>query len=732
MAYQVKFTETTNPAKPSLTVAEQSLNSETSLVFPGKNYAGYAPVLAENFLHLLENFAKNTSPPNPVQGQLWYDNSPQVNLLKVFDGTGWTPAGTVKKAETAPLVVSSIKGDLWVDTVNQQLYVYSGSNWLLIGPQFSAGLKTGPDIETITDTSNTDHNVISMYSENTRIAIISKVGFTPKTAIVGFSTINPGMNLSFTTGTTGTASTQYWGTSEKATALVVDGRTIEAANFLRGDADAKTSVSNIPLNIRNNGGLGIGSDLSFSLSTDANSTIFYSKTSGNYFEFKLNNSGTTVTAVHIDANGYVGVGPNNTNPQQALDVAGNIITDGDLIVQGTTDADIPGRGSIATDGGLSVAKRSQFGGDVSINGGLHFTHLDTNGDPTAGTVIQPSSVAATDLYDIGTSTKRFRNIYAQSFVGNFNGSFTGSLAGNISGSAANLASPTIFKIRGDVATSLDVTFDGQLQQEGSPSGTQIFNTVVTADLISNKTISTDSFLDDTLLVYRQSTLSLKQVSKRSFISNIPIVPIGAIFPYAGTSLPAGYLFCDGSEVRIGDYSELYARIGYAYKTPALLIGRGTFALPDLRGRFPLGRDNMDNTNLVPATDDPTIQIPAGGGSANRVTDITADILGAGTGDPGETTYREYVTLETKNLPEHKHNLSTAAGQYYAVGIPGALTDLNADPEFGLPINRTGSGYGLKNSGAVIPEPSNTPVGEAFNIMNPYLTINYIIFTGVIQ
>ena len=97
MPYQVKFTETTNPAKPSLTVSDQSLNQETSLVFPGKNYAGYGPVIAENFLHLLENFAKNSAPSNPVRGQLWYDNSAGVNLLKVFDGTGWSPASTVKK-----------------------------------------------------------------------------------------------------------------------------------------------------------------------------------------------------------------------------------------------------------------------------------------------------------------------------------------------------------------------------------------------------------------------------------------------------------------------------------------------------------------------------------------------------------------------------------------------------------------------------------------------------------
>jgi microcystin-dependent protein len=140
---------------------------------------------------------------------------------------------------------------------------------------------------------------------------------------------------------------------------------------------------------------------------------------------------------------------------------------------------------------------------------------------------------------------------------------------------------------------------------------------------------------------------------------------------------------------------------------------------------------MDNINEVPALDDATKPIPAGGGSANRVTDIVADTIGAGTGDPGSSTYREYITLQTKNLPDHKHNLSTAAGQYYAVGIPGAAADGSADKEFGLPINRTGSGSGITNSGAVIPQPSNTPVGEAFNIMNPYLTINYIIFTGVI-
>lgn len=718
MPYQVKFTETTNPAKPSLTVSDQSLNQETSLVFPGKNYAGYGPVIAENFLHLLENFAKNSAPSNPVQGQLWYDNSAGVNLLKVFDGTGWTPAGTVKKSDSEPSVSSSLNGDLWVDTANQQLYVYSGSNWLLIGPQFSSGLRTGPDIETIIDTSNVSHNVVTVYSENSRIAIVSKAAFTPKTSIAGFSTIGQGFNLSTIDANSTTAPTKFWGTTSQADALVVNGATIPASSFLRSD---KESTTNFTLNVRNNGGIGIGSDLSFSISTEVNSTVLYSKTSGNYIEFKLNNAGTPVTALHIDANGFLGVGPDNTNPQAELDVAGDIITDGNLIVQGDTDASVLGVGSITTNGGLSVNKQSQFGGDVSINGGIHFNNLDGNGDPIAGTIIQPSSDDATDLYDLGTATRRFRNIYAQSFVGSFNGAFTGSLAGNISGSAAKLASPTYFRIRGDLDSTADIVFDGQNPQVGSPSGYQIFQTTVSQNIIANKTTTEDSFLTDTLLVYRTG-LGLRQVSKQTFVKNIPLVPIGAMFPYAGPTAPAGYLLCDGTEVKIGDFSELFGVIGYTYKTPSLLIGKATFALPDFRGRFGLGRDNMDNARTVPDKDDPTVLVPAGGGSANRVTDIVADTLGIGTGDAGS---REYVTLELRNIPDHKHNLNSGNAQYYAAGLPGAGADPAADPGLGMPLTSTGSG--LRNSGNMI----SSQVGQPFNSMNPYLTVNYIIFTGVL-
>lgn len=724
MAYQVKYTETTNPAKPSITVEDQTLNTETSVTFVGKNYAGYAPVIAENFLHLLENFARNTAPGTqtgdgqPVEGQIWYDNSPGVTLLKVYDGTSWKEVGSVKKigksalSGGSPAASNSIKGDLWVDTDNQQLYLYSGSSWLLVGPQYSAGLKTGPQIETLVDTDNIERSVLTLYAEDQRIAIISNVAFTPKVTTYGFTSINKGVNLTSVDTSSTTTPTKFWGVASQADALVVSGEVVQASNFLRTDKSSG-STSNVPINIRNDSGLTIGSDLSFNIGADVNSTVFYSKSSGNSINIRVTNEGTTLTAVHIAANSNVGIGPNNTNPTEALDVAGNIISDGTIKSLSSTDSTSITTGSIVTSGGLGVSKSATIGGDVKTYGKIYVNNLNDVGVEIPGAVILPGSDAATSLYDIGSATRKFRNIYADSFVGNFSGTFTGPVNGSISGSAAKLASPTVFRIRGDASSEgFDVSFDGQTE-----TGSVTFQTSITQDLITSKTAVTNSLPEDLLLVYRAGA-GLRKTTKESFISNIPTIPVGAILPYAGTTPPAGYLLCDGSEVLISRYRLLFAAIGYAYKTPSLLQGLGTFALPDLRGRFPLGRDNMDNGLQVPSKDSESVLIDAGGGSANRVTDVVADTLGAGAGF-------ESRTLEVRNLPDHKHNLNSGNDQYYASGRPGAAPDANAIAGYGMPATSTGSG--LPNSGGLLSATSSFPVPT----MNPYLTINYIIFTGVL-
>ena len=41
-------------------------------------------------------------------------------------------------------------------------------------------------------------------------------------------------------------------------------------------------------------------------------------------------------------------------------------------------------------------------------------------------------------------------------------------------------------------------------------------------------------------------------------------PVGCIFPFAGTNLPAGYILCNGASYKVADYPDLYAVIGNTY------------------------------------------------------------------------------------------------------------------------------------------------------------------------
>ena len=143
MSYTIPFTDTAIHPTP-ITVEDQTLNTaDTSLTFVGKNYPGYSQAIGSNFVHMLENFASASAPSNPIQGQLWYDTgtsfSPTRPQLKIYDGTKWTESGNIKKGTVQPSAVNSVIGDLWVDISAQQLYLFTGATWVLVGPQFSDG-----------------------------------------------------------------------------------------------------------------------------------------------------------------------------------------------------------------------------------------------------------------------------------------------------------------------------------------------------------------------------------------------------------------------------------------------------------------------------------------------------------------------------------------------------------------------------------------------------------------
>ena len=685
MSYTINYTDSVN--KGTITVEDGVLNEETSLQIPGRNSTNYGTAIGENFLHLLENFANSSAPSRPVEGQLWYDNTDGVDQLKIYDGTNWVASGGLKKAASQPAVANSNAGDLWVNTEAQQLYLFTGSGWVLVGPEFSDGLLTGTQADSIVGTDDNTYSVLTIKIQDQIIAIISKQAFVPKTAIPGFRTgLNAGFNLS-DEPLVGTEAIKYYGTAQKAEALVVGGNTIPASSFLRGDQQS-TTVS--PIIIQNNEGIKIGAEGQLSVVIDSNNSgIIQQNRDGSSIDFKLISGQTNPTVMRIDSEGFVGI--NNVAPEEELDVKGDVRIGrregqpetGILRIEGNDNATSANTGSLQTNGGIAVARDLWVEGNINLKGIL-----------TSGSNIVPEE---NNIYNIGSTSAQFDNMYANTFIGNLQGNVSGTVSGR-AGSADKLTSATTFGVSGDVETN-SFEFDGQ-----TGGTTKTFNIQIANSFISNKDVVYDAGnADELLLNVTTGSTGVYRITKRNFLKTIPLLPAGVIMPFGATEVPNGWLLCDGSEIRKSDYTELWNAIQHNFKDPSLLSDSGvnTFALPDMRGRFPLGLDNI------------------GGTPANRVTDLAADSIGGNLGT-------EKKNIGVENLPEHEHDLEGDSGtQYYGVrvgsGQPADDDAITLTIEPGL-----GGTQGLASSGGV---KTTSTLGTALDVMNPYLALNYIIYTG---
>ena len=683
MPYTISYTDTVN--KGTITVADNTLNNETSLNFPGRGTTAYGQSVNENFLHLLENFANTTAPARPVEGQLWYDSTQGVDQLKVYDGTNWVASGGLKKASAAPAVANSSAGDLWVNTESQQLYLFTGSTWVLVGPDFSDGLLTGAQAQAIIGTDDITYNVLVIKVEDQPVIIISSQSFIPKVSIKGFRTgINPGMNIA-DEAIVGVQALKYFGTSEKAEALVVGNTVIPASNFLRGNAASSTDFQ---LSVKSNDGIKIGTGGQLSLGINGETGVIQHNTSGSSIDIKMRNGNLTPTVVSINSDGNVGF--NNSAPEQAVDVKGNIkispktgeAETGVLQITSTGNSTSIGTGSIVTTGGVGIALNAYIGGDIDVGGILQ-----------TGNIIPDSNATR----NIGTAINKYEQIHATTFFGNIQGNVSGTVSGRAD-SADRLASATTFALSGDVEPN-SFEFDGQ-----TGGSTKTFSVSIANSFISNKEVTYDAEnADELLLNVTTGTTGVKRITKRNFLKTIPLVPAGAMMPFGGEESPEGWLLCDGSEVNKSDYNVLWLAIQHNFKDASLVSDNGVakFTLPDFRGRFALGLDDM------------------GGPSANRVTDIAADAIGGNAG-------LESTTVATSNLPEHEHDLEGDSGtQFYGVRVgAGEPVDSNA---ITLPIEPgLGGTQGIASSGGIKTE---TALGTPLNVMNPFLAVNYIIYTG---
>lgn len=166
---------------------------------------------------------------------------------------------------------------------------------------------------------------------------------------------------------------------------------------------------------------------------------------------------------------------------------------------------------------------------------------------------------------------------------------------------------------------------------------------------------------------RATTISQGSASSESGL----LVPTGSIMAYCGLTSPTGWFICDGSTYDKITYRDLYLVIGNTFG------GSGSnFAVPDMRGRTIVG-------------------------SSNQIQNITDK-------EVGDIGGAETHTLTIEEMPAHTHDVNTdisgwSSSAYNVAGAPDR-------PDRGATnITTTSTGGGLAHS-----------------IMQPYMTLNYII------
>ena len=161
-------------------------------------------------------------------------------------------------------------------------------------------------------------------------------------------------------------------------------------------------------------------------------------------------------------------------------------------------------------------------------------------------------------------------------------------------------------------------------------------------------------------------------------SNNVAVNTGTVMSWSNSTIPSGFLECDGSAVSRTTYSALFAVISTDYGTGD---GSSTFNLPNLQDKTMVG---------------------ASSGKAYSTT------------GGAESVSTSNHTLTTSEIPSHDHNVYQHAGRHLSSATQGAgAGDSGTTVEAALTANRGGGGS--HNHGSV-------------SVMQPYMALKFMIKT----
>ena len=206
-----------------IVLEDGTIDTSTSLGLVGRNYVGYGETQNENFVFLLENFANESPPSRPLQGQIWFNTT--TNLTYAYDGATWSPIGAAVLSATAP--TESNAGALWLDTTANQLKIYTGAAWTLIGPEVVAGFgSTRARATSLDDSVGNPRPVVILETDGIAFAICTAQAFTinSSNSVVGFeNNLIAGINLSSTAKVKGDITGNAGSADRLSTARTING-----------------------------------------------------------------------------------------------------------------------------------------------------------------------------------------------------------------------------------------------------------------------------------------------------------------------------------------------------------------------------------------------------------------------------------------------------------------------------------------------------------------------------
>lgn len=355
MSYQINKTDGT--LLVDLADGQRDVNT-TDLALIGRNYRGFGENFNENFIKLLENFANQSAPANPLRGQLWYDTTEE--RLKVYNGNEFTSSGVIVSAQQPQMV----SGDLWLNNEANQLYMFDGTDLVLVGPNYSAfqGV-SGVVTDTVLDIQGTSRTVIKFYVGNALVGVYSNIEFTPS--------VNdriPGITGAVGKGFTTLEQDFKWnGTATRADSLIDAQGTVRlAAQFLASDSDDTTTGA---LTVQNDQGITVGLNQNNIIKIVGTSVVTENQLTDQDYKIRVRTTNGPIDAVTIDTSErHLGIF--EPSPQAQLDVGGDVRIQGNLVVEGdTTSFEVTKLRVENKNIEMGVLDDSTLATDVQVDGG---------------------------------------------------------------------------------------------------------------------------------------------------------------------------------------------------------------------------------------------------------------------------------------------------------------------------------------------------------------------------